>query len=54
MKTFKQFGLNVNVAYAEAAIYKLADQYKSNGYSKALFGNRLSELGIRNPEKYFA
>lgn len=52
-KTFEQFGLKVKVAYAEAAIYKLAEQYKANGYSKTLFGNRLAELGIRNPEKYF-
>lgn len=52
-ETFKQFGLNVKVAYAEATIYKLAEQYKTNGYSKTLFINRLSELGIRNPEKYF-
>ncbi|MDQ1344198.1 MAG: hypothetical protein QG650_918 [Patescibacteria group bacterium] len=51
---FKENGLPVDVHYAEKTIRTLAATFKAEGYGKDMFVRRMKELGVADPEKFFA
>lgn len=54
LRTFKENGIPVEVHFSDKVARRLAETFKAEGYAKDLFVRRMKELGVENPEKFYA